>query len=400
MLLVFISALAIALTHYLFAPLSEKLLKLEAGLLNFKDNEFSNSLVVNGRDELSQLAELYNEVADKLRIEKQHIYQREMLLDKVIESSPIVMFLVDDDGFFVYSNTATRHLLNDGKPLEGEKFAQLKLQWPESLQLALDHHQDGLFSIEQEGTVDTWHLSRGDFLLNAKKHRLFLLKQMTRELNRQEVAVWKKVIRVISHELNNSLAPISSVTHSGKMIASQIGHDKLVLIFDTIRERVEHLNHFISGYARFAKLPNPRLTQVELPSFIAKLQAQFEFALTDEVPDLSIEIDVSQIEQVLINLIKNAYESGSSKQDVSLGLQVNQAMLTISVKDRGTGMSEQVLTNALIPFYSTKQAGTGLGLALCREIIEAHNGRIALHNRNDGGLAVIIELPLNGDSSR
>lgn len=396
LLLALVTAVTVSLIHYFFTPLADKFIALAAGLLNFKDNEFSNSLTVKGSDELSQLCVLYNEVAEKLRKEKQHIYQRELLLDKVIESSPMVMFLVDDDDYFVYANSATRHLLNHGKRLEGEKFSSLITGWPDSLQLALAHHQDGLFTIEQEAETDTWHLSRGDFLLNNKKHRLFLLKQMTRELNRQEVAVWKKVIRVISHELNNSLAPISSVTHSGKLIATKLANDKLVLIFDTIRERVEHLNHFIVGYARFAKLPSPRLARVELASFIAKLQTQFTFSLAQAVPELSLDIDASQIEQVFINLLKNAYESGSGEQQVSMSINVSHQQINIIVKDRGTGMSEQVLKNALIPFYSTKQSGTGLGLALCREIIEAHHGRIALHNRNDGGLAVSIELPIHG----
>ncbi|XQW84233.1 sensor histidine kinase [Thalassotalea piscium] len=395
LILLFITAVTVSLINYFFASLARKFVALEAGLLNFKDNEFSNSLTIHGRDELSQLCILYNDVAEKLRKEKQHIYQRELLLDKVIESSPIVMFLVDDDDYFVYSNTATRHLLNEGKRLEGETFSQLVKQWPESLQSALIEHQDGLFTIEQEDVVDTWHLSRGNFLLNNKKHRLFLLKCMTRELNRQEVAVWKKVIRVISHELNNSLAPISSVTHSGKVIASKLPNDKLVLIFDTIQERVEHLNHFILGYARFAKLPTPLIKNVDLVLFIEKLATQFSFILETQVPNEILPIDASQIEQVFINLLKNADESGSAKDEIMMAFQLLENTIKITIKDRGTGMSEAVLKNALIPFYSTKQSGTGLGLALCREMIEAHNGRISLHNRKGGGLAVTIQLPLS-----
>ena len=394
LLSLFISLISISLVNYLFTPLAKKFTALEAGLLNFKDNEFSNSLNIDGDDELSQLCRLYNQVAEKLRAEKQHIYQRELLLDKVIESSPILMLLVDDDDFFVYSNSATRHFLNHGKSLVGEKFSVLLAQWPESLQAAIAEHNDGLFTIEHDGSADTWHLSRGDFLLNNKKHRLFLLKQMTRELNRQEVAVWKKVIRVISHELNNSLAPISSVTHSGKVIASQLAHEKLVLIFDTIRERVEHLNHFILGYARFAKLPNPRMEAISLVPFVEKLQTQFNFTLENTVPEQVVQIDVSQIEQVFINLLKNAFESGSAEQQVTMAFRLTSNYFKISIQDRGTGMSEQVLKNALIPFYSTKQSGTGLGLALCREIIEAHHGKMALHNRTQGGLTVTIELPL------
>ncbi|GAA5130050.1 sensor histidine kinase [Thalassotalea piscium] len=393
LVLIFISLLAVSLINYFFTPLSKKLKALEAGLLNFKDNDFSNTLNLDGKDEISQIGKLYNDVAVKLRTEKQHIYQRELLLDKVIESSPIVMFLVDDDDFFVYSNRATRHFLYQGKPLEGNKFSVLKKQWPDALKEALAQHLDGLFTIEHDSIEDTWHLSRGEFLLNNKKHHLFLLKQMTRELNRQEVAVWKKVIRVISHELNNSLAPISSVTHSGNLIASKLANDKLVLIFETIRERIEHLNHFILGYARFAKLPSPLIENVGLDTFIEKLATQFSFELETKVPSQTLLIDSSQIEQVFINLLKNAEESGSDKSDITMAFQLLENSVKITIQDRGTGMSEHVLKNALIPFYSTKQTGTGLGLALCREIIEAHHGRISLYNRIEGGLAVVLELP-------
>ncbi|GAA6170646.1 hypothetical protein NBRC116592_03160 [Colwellia sp. KU-HH00111] len=393
LIMLFTSLLVAALVNYLFKTISEKIIALETGLLNFKDNEFSNSLSVNGNDELSQLCHLYNEAAEKLRFEKQSIYQRELLLDKVIESSPIMMFLVDDDDFFVYSNTSTRHFLNQGKRLEGEVFSTLISQWPQALKEAISHHQDGLFVIEHQDSSETWHLSRGDFLLNNKKHQLFLLKQMTRELNRQEVAVWKKVIRVISHELNNSLAPISSVTHSGKLLAKKYDDSKLSLIFETIKERIDHLNQFILGYAKFAKLPTPRLTATELAVFIEQLQAQLDFNLQSEVPNISIKFDASQIEQALINLVKNAQESGSAFEDVVMQVSLMPDTLNIAIKDRGAGMSEQVLKNALIPFYSTKQSGTGLGLALCREIIEAHEGKLSIHNRQGGGLEVVVSLP-------
>ncbi|WP_206483676.1 ATP-binding protein [Thalassotalea sp. G2M2-11] len=393
LILLLTSLLVAAIVNYLFANLSEKIAALETGLLNFKDNEFSNSLSVKGKDELSQLCYLYNDAAEKLRSEKQHIYQRELLLDKVIESSPIMMFLVDDDDYFVYSNTATRHFLNQGRRMEGKIFSTLIKQWPEALRAAIAHHQDGLFTIEYQGSNETWHLSRGNFLLNNKKHQLFLLKQMTRELNRQEVAVWKKVIRVISHELNNSLAPISSVTHSGQLIAKQYDNNKLELIFATIKERIDHLNQFILGYAKFAKLPIPRLELTELNPFIKHLQEQLDFNLFSELPDICVAIDLSQVEQALINLVKNAQESGSAPEDVGIEVSLSVDNVNIAVKDRGTGMSEQVLKNALIPFYSTKKSGTGLGLALCREIMEAHEGKLSIHNRKGGGLAVIISLP-------
>ena len=388
-------SLSYALTSFAYKKMDDRFKALEIGLLNFQDNEFSSSIKEVGDDEFSQLCQLFNDVSAKLRKEKQNIYQRELLLDKVIESSPIVMFLVDNDGRFVYSNSAARHFLNDGKALEGFDFYQQMAKWAPSLQHAISAQRDSLFGLEHNGEQETWHLSTGRFTLNSHNHRLYLIKQLTKELNRQEVSVWKKVIRVISHELNNSMAPISSVSHSGSLIASELNHKHLSLIFETITERITHLNSFISGYATFAKLPSPLPKAVNWSSFIAKLKTQVAFSFIGDIPTESSWFDASQIEQLMINLIKNAHESGSSPQNVSVKVDRKALQTEIIIADRGMGMSEAVLTNALVPFYSTKQSGTGLGLALCREIVEAHDGRIVLANRKHGGLRVTVSLPNN-----
>ncbi len=222
---------------------------------------------------------------------------------------------------------------------------------------------------------------------------------MTRELSRQEVAAWKRVIRVVSHELNNSLAPISSLAHSGAELARRGDVQRLPGVFATIGERARHLHGFIDGYARFAKLPAPRLVTVEWKPFLDALALHCRFQLQGSVPSQPGLFDTVQIEQVLINLVKNAHESGSAPEGVTLALSMVGHELRIEVGDRGPGMSEAVLAQALLPFYSTKRSGTGLGLALAREISEAHGGRIALANREDGGLRVTLVLPQVAASS-
>ncbi|HVQ33984.1 MAG TPA: sensor histidine kinase, partial [Lysobacter sp.] len=151
---------------------------------------------------------------------------------------------------------------------------------------------------------------------------------------------------------------------------------------------------FIRDYARFAKLPAPRLEAVPWARFVEKLRAQVEFTYEGPTtPDAIARIDVAQFEQALINLIKNAHESGSAPQDVAVSLRRLPDAWRLEILDRGTGMNEAVLANALLPFYSTKRHGTGLGLALAREIAEAHGGRIALLNREGGGLCVAMSIP-------
>jgi signal transduction histidine kinase len=262
------------------------------------------------------------------------------------------------------------------------------------LREAIGRGGDGLFTIGDGEDEEVFHLARRSFSLNGRPHELLLLRQLTQELRRQEVQTWKKVIRVISHELNNSLAPLTSLAHSGAELVRRGQTERLPQILATIEERTRHLESFILGYARFAKLPAPRLDRHHWAAFLATLADQVQFNLLGEVPDEAHAFDAAQMEQALLNLLKNAHESGSPADAVSLELRRQHGMLRIEVQDRGPGMSEAVLANALVPFYSTKRSGTGLGLALAREIAEAHGGRITLANREGGGLAVTIFLPL------
>lgn len=383
---------ALWLTRYLGRSLDA----LEIGLLNFKDNDFSVNIPEQGEGQLYALAQLFNHSAQKLRKERQYIYQRELLLDKVIQSSPNVMLLLDGVQNVIYANDAARHLFQQKGRMEGLSLAALLPALPVQLAQVLSLEQNGLFAVGEED-VETWHVSRGHFLLNNQQHHLILLKQMTRELNRQEVAVWKKVIRIISHELNNSVAPIASMVNSGRILTRDIDNPKLQLIFDTIENRTTHLSQFIFNYARFAKLPLPQLTEVQWPQFIEQLTQHYPFNVRGDLPEKQGLFDQGQLEQVLLNLLKNAHESGSEPQAVSLTIRhqrlADGAGFSIEVADRGSGMSSEVLDQALLPFYSTKQSGTGLGLPLCREIIEAHSGRIHLRNRTDGGLCVRLWLP-------
>jgi signal transduction histidine kinase len=164
-------------------------------------------------------------------------------------------------------------------------------------------------------------------------------------------------------------------------------------VFASIGERARHLHSFLAGYASFAKLPTPRLEPVEWAGFVDGLAAHCEFRLESELPLAPARFDSAQVEQALLNLVKNAHEAGGGSEDVSLAIQAQGPDWRLTVADRGPGMSEAVLAQALLPFYSTKRSGTGLGLALAREIAEAHGGRIALANREGGGLQVSLWLP-------
>ncbi|QAU23810.1 HAMP domain-containing protein [Dyella sp. M7H15-1] len=379
--------------HIVMQPVKRLLRALEGAVASYRDGDFSISIALHRRDELGDLIRMHNELGQTLREQRQNLAQRELLLDTVVQNTPVALVLTDASGRVVYANIAARHLFNEGRSLSGLYFASLIADAPEALRKATEGTEDALFSVEMDGSEETFHLSQRVFRLQGRPHRLQLFRRMTRELSRQEVAAWKRVIRVVSHELNNSLAPISSLAHSGAELARRGDVQRLPGVFATIGERAKHLHGFIDGYARFAKLPAPRVVAVEWKPFFEGLALHCRFQLQGDAPTQPAWFDPVQIEQVLINLVKNAHESGSTPEGVTVGLSQTGRELRIEVADRGPGMSEVVLAQALLPFYSTKRSGTGLGLALAREISEAHGGRIALANREDGGLRVTLVLP-------
>ncbi|MGH8217065.1 MAG: sensor histidine kinase [Steroidobacteraceae bacterium] len=385
--------LALWLARRVTRPWSRTLAAVRDGIVSLRDRDLSVSIGRTSDDELGELVSAYNSLGGLLRRERLDLYQRELLLDTVIQTTPLVLVLTNAAGRIVYSNIAARQLLRAGRKLEGFELDVLLAKSPTAFREAIVSGGDTLFTMQVGAEPQVYHLSVREFQLNTQPHRLLLLKQLTRELAAQEVAVWKRVTRVIAHELNNSLAPISSLVHSGQMLADCPDAAQLRRVFMTIGERAAHLCSFIDGYARFAKLPQPRLASTGWAPFLVRIEGTAPFRIQGPLPVRHVLLDASQMEQVLINLLKNATESGSPPGEISLAVRDAQEGFFVEVADRGSGFAEDVLRDALLPFFSTKPSGTGLGLTLCREIVEAHGGRLSLANRQGGGAAATIWLP-------
>jgi nitrogen fixation/metabolism regulation signal transduction histidine kinase len=323
------------------------------------------------------------------------------LVHLVADHVPDAVLFFSDTGVIRYANPVARDLFFAGSQPEGQNFIRLVADAPVPLREALLGESDRLFSMDLDGRRETYHVSRRTFTLDDELHTLLTVKYMTREIGRREVDVLKRVVRVISHEVNNSLAPITSLVHSARLIAKNPEHTgKLDRVFSTIEERATHLRSFLDGYVVLARLPEPRSRPVDYKNFLRLLAALYPEVRWPEPPEHDGWFDAVQIEQVFINLIKNAMEAGSRASDIEVRVATSaDGSSEIDVLDRGRGFGTEALKNALLPLYSTKESGGGMGLSLSQEIIEAHGGSIGISNRPDGGAWMRIILPGRNSSA-
>ena len=320
---------------------------------------------------------------------------RERLLLSLLDASPVALVLCTEAGLGVFEHAAARVLFFEGRPAQGLNFLRLVATGPAALHAALLSPRDEMVGLTVDGQRETYHFSRRNFTLEGKPHTLLVVRPLTRELARHDLETMRDVVRVLSHEVNNSLAPISSLIHSARTIV-QAGTrlERLQRVFDTIEERSQHLSDFVGGYASLARLPAPTPRESPWTPLLERLSAMYPEAQLSAPEDARGFFDPAQLEQALINLLKNAREAGGPAEEVRLELTpLPDAGTELRVLDRGAGFTQEALEGALLPFFTTKPGGSGIGLPLVREIVHAHHGRLSLGPREGGGASITILLP-------
>ena len=359
----------------------------------FRDGDFTLRLTVRGDREIAELKRLYNELADVVRSDRNEVYQKEVLLDTILQRTPVAVALLNPANRVIYSNAVARELLAGGARLDGRALDEIVATVEAALRDALAGDGDAIFSVTRAGREETFHLTQRRFGLNAQAHRLILLERLTPELRRQELTVWKNAIRVMNHEMNNSLAPIRSLFHSARLAQESPQHrHKLEEIHRLIEERLNALQTFLESYAQFARLPQPHKARTRWSDVFDAVATIYPFHRDGQASSEGL-FDRMQMQQVLINLVKNAHESGSAPADIAVTVHRVGTDSVLRVFDRGRGMSEEVMRQAILPFYTTKPGGSGVGLALCNDIIEAHGGHMRIEGREGGGTVVTCWIP-------
>jgi len=396
---------------YFFDHLIRPLQTLANVVAALREDDFSFRARGAGRgDALGDLAMEINALAGTLQKQRSSARDALTLVERVMTSmqSPVLAF--DSSRHLRLLNPAAESALGLQRPISLGKTA-------ESLEIAglLATADEGLYANEptsmQFGSGNTrWSVRRTTFRLHGVPHTLFVLSDVAAVLREEERLAWQRLIRVLSHEINNSLTPIKSI--AGSLRTRLTGppgtdHDAAPDMFTdmhrglaVIEERAASLNRFLQAYQQLMRLPDPRLQRVSLSALLEQI-VLLETRLRVTVrpgPPISICVDPDQLQQMLINLVRNAADAAlepanPNDPNVYVTWTLASSSITIQIIDNGLGLMNP--ENVFVPFYTTKPEGSGIGLVLAQQIAIAHKGSVSLHNNSDSaGCTAQVRLPL------
>ena len=346
-------------------------------------------------DALGELAIEVNALADMLQDQRAGALEASALLRRVVASIDAPVLAFDPGDVLRLMNPAAESVFTLTTDASiGVPASEL------GLQTLLQEADESIVELEHDGRSTRWVVHRSTFRQRGVPHSLLLLTDVSAALREEEREAWRRLIRVLGHEINNSLAPIKSIAGSlrTQLIAGVATDEDLDRGLHIVESRAESLHRFVQAYRQLAQLPPPKLQKTALLPLLERTLA-LEQRLQAEIvvgPEVTVTIDPDQMEQMLINLVRNAVEAALTtrvgKPRVQVGWQVDAGNVIIGIEDNGPGIAND--SNLFVPFYTTKSGGSGVGLALARQIAEAHAGSVRLTNRRAGGARAVVTLPV------
>ena len=348
-------------------------------------------------DDLGILLNEFNALAAWLQTQRLTEVEASALLTTVMSELESAVLAFDDRHVLRLANPAAARLF--ASPIDSVLGMTAEELGCEPL---LQSREPGLVSLEMPGGSGRWDVRHSSFRQDGLAHHLLVLNEVSRALREEERVAWRRLIRVLSHELNNSLTPITSIANSLARFVERAqmddtSRDDVRRGLGVIETRAEALNRFLRGYATLAKLPPPTLQDVSIAPVVERVAALQPSPLLKVVPgpDVVIRADPDQLEQLLINLVRNALDASQEAGGLA---QVQWRVehtgeVEVRILDQGRGVTSGA--DVFVPFFTTKPGGTGIGLALCRQIADAHGWHVSLENRPDGpGCMARLRLPV------
>src|SRR5436190_2380768 len=337
-----------------------------------------------------------NVLGETLRSQRLGAMEASTLLRTVMAEIDVAVYAFDEhQRLRLVNNAGARVLDQPQERLLGRTADQLGLVEP------LTGETPRAMDMTLPGARGRWEVRRQIFRQDGRPHTLLVLADLSKTLREEELKAWQRLVRVLSHEINNSLAPIKSLAGSLQAILDRQprpadADEDLQRGLNVIAGRAEALVRFMSSYARLARLPTPQVAPVDVDTWVRRVAA-LETRLSVHVkngPALTVRADGDQLDQLLINLVRNAVDASlQTNGGVTVSWERRNGTLEVNVLDEGPGISGGA--NLFVPFFTTKPEGSGIGLVLSRQIAEAHRGSIALENRHDApGCVAIVRLPL------
>jgi two-component system, NtrC family, nitrogen regulation sensor histidine kinase NtrY len=347
-------------------------------------------------DALGELMLEVNTLSEMLREQRLGAMEASALLTTVMTEIDVAVFAFDGEQRLRLVNRA-------GERVMAQNVERLLGKTAEELGLLECLEGESARTLEKNfpGQSGRWGFRRSVFRQGGKPHYLLVLADLSRALREEERQAWQRLVRVLGHELNNSLAPICSISASLEDIMKREARaadweDDLRRGLRVIAERSDALSRFMRDYSRLARLPKPQLRPMDLGTLVRTAAGLETRALVeiDPGPEVTMNVDPDQLQQVLINLIRNAVDASLDKKgSVKVGWTKNGSWINLFVQDEGPGIANPA--NLFVPFFTTKPGGSGIGLVLSRQIAEAHGGSLSLRNRAQGkGCEAVIQLPL------
>ena len=368
-----------------------------------KQADYSARFSPVGQPEMDHLISLYNQMLTHLYSERLRLGEQRGILEKLLDASPAAVIIFDFDERIALVNPSAEQLLDEEQSkLLGLSLKNIKHPLSQKM-IELEVDQSELLTLPNGDRV---RVQKATFTDRGFKRLFILIEELTQEVEQSEKSAYDKLIRIMSHEVNNTIAATNSLLNSCLHFKDQLNEDDrqdFENALNVVIKRNESLNLFMQEYASIIRLPEPDKTDILLIPFIERLFALFkpqlnerniQFQINSEAnKDLKIFADPTLLEQAMVNILKNAMEAVSTEGSILCQVSEHSSEIILEIIDSGTGIPPDILTKLFTPFYTTKEDGQGLGLMLIREILRAHQFNYQLTNCQNQGACFRVIIP-------